>query len=108
MSREKICFPSSHRQRGTGLLKYEAKLIVPDDGFLENNRMLSVTMMEHSPRVLVVQTERNPSVIPTLLDKTAMQVDVVDAENLPENLSGYLGYGAIIFDNVPGPCRRRA
>ena len=87
---------------GDGLLKYEAKLIVPDDGFLENNRMLSVTMMKHSPRVLVVQTERNPSVIPTLLDKSAIQVDVVDAVNLPANLSGYLAYGAIIFDNVPG------
>ena len=73
---------------GNGLLKYEAKLIVPDDGFLENNRMVSITMMEHSPRVLVVQTERNPSVIPTLLDKSAMQVDVVDAVNLPENLVG--------------------
>jgi Ca-activated chloride channel homolog len=87
---------------GSGLLKYEAKLIVPDDSFLENNRMLSVTMMEHSPRVLIVQTERNPSVIPTLLDKSAMQVDVIDAKSLPESLSGYLGYGAIIFDNVPG------
>ena len=31
---------------GSGLLKYEAKLVVPDDGFLENNRMLSITMME--------------------------------------------------------------
>ena len=31
-----------------------------------------------------------------------MTVDVVDAEQLPETLSGYLGYGAIIFDNVPG------
>ena len=54
---------------GNGLLKYEAKLIVPDDGFLENNRMLSITMMEQSPRVLVVQTKRNPSVIPSLLDQ---------------------------------------
>ena len=26
----------------------------------------------------------------------------IDAEQLPETLSGYLGYGAIIFDNVPG------
>ena len=87
---------------GTGLLKYEAKLIVPDDGFLENNRMLSITMLEQSPRVLVVQTERNPSIIPSLLDQNAMDVDVVNAGNLPENLSGYMGYGAIIFDNVPG------
>ena len=87
---------------GSGLLKYEAKLLVPDDSFLENNRMLSITMMERSPRVLVVQTSRNPSIIPTLLDKNAMSVDVVDGEQLPETLSGYLGYGAIIFDNVPG------
>ncbi|MDN4608957.1 VWA domain-containing protein [Sporosarcina highlanderae] len=88
--------------RGTGLLKYEAKLIVPDDGILENNRMLSITMLKQSPRVLVVQTERNQSVIPALLDQNAMDVDVVEAMQLPENLSGYLGYGAIIFDNVPG------
>lgn len=87
---------------GSGLLKYEAKLIVPDDSFLENNRMLSITMMEQSPRVLVVQTERSPSMLPTLLDKSTMTVDVVDAQQLPETLSGYLGYGAIIFDNVPG------
>ena len=87
---------------GSGLLKYEAKLLVPDDSFLENNRMLSITMMERSPHVLVVQTSRNPSAIPALLDKNAMTVDVVDAGQLPETLSGYLGYGAIIFDNVPG------
>lgn len=91
-----------HEAKGTGLLKYEAKLIVPDDGLLENNRMLSVTMLEQSPRVLVVQTERSPSVIPSLLDQNAMEVDTVDAERLPESLSGYLGYSAIIFDNVPG------
>nr|WP_255723328.1 VWA domain-containing protein [Sporosarcina sp. ACRSL] len=95
-------FAFHHEARGTGLLKYEAKLIVPDDGLLENNRMLSVTMLEQSPRVLVVETERSPSVIPSLLDRNAIEVDVVDAEQLPENLSGYLGYGAIIFDNVPG------
>ena len=95
-------FAFHHEASGTGLLKYEAKLIVPDDGLLENNRMLSVTMLEQSPRVLVVQTERNPSVIPSLLDRNAMEVDVTDAEMLPETLSGYLGYSAIIFDNVPG------
>ncbi|WP_432359657.1 VWA domain-containing protein [Sporosarcina sp. UB5] len=95
-------FAFHHEARGTGLLKYEAKLIVPNDGLLENNRMLSVTMLEQSPRVLVVQTERSPSVIPSLLDQDAIEVDVVDADKLPESLSGYLGYGAIIFDNVPG------
>ncbi|MBB4824096.1 Mg-chelatase subunit ChlD [Sporosarcina luteola] len=87
---------------GNGLLKYEAKLLVPDDGFLENNRMLSVTMLEQSPRILVVETTGSPSAIPPLLDKQTLAVDVVTAEKLPESLSGYLGYSAIIFDNVPG------
>lgn len=85
-----------------GLLKYEAKLIVPNDAVLENNRMLSITMVESAPRVLVVQTERNPSVIPSLLDRDAMTVETINADLLPENLSGYIGYSAIIFDNVPG------
>ena len=83
-------------------MKYEAKLVVPDDKVLENNRMLSITMVESSPRVLVVETERNPSVIPSLLDQEAMAVEVIKAELLPEKLSGYIGYSAIIFDNVPG------
>ncbi|QTD42474.1 VWA domain-containing protein [Sporosarcina sp. Te-1] len=87
---------------GKGLLKYEAKLIVPDDGFLENNRMLSVTMLESSPHILVVETEENPSAIPSLLDKRSLAVDVIAAEKLPESLSGYLGYSAILFDNIPG------
>ncbi|GKV55748.1 chloride channel protein [Sporosarcina sp. NCCP-2222] len=87
---------------GKGLLKYEAKLIVSDDGFLENNKMLSVTMLEKSPRILVVETEENPSAIPPLLDQRSLAVDVVSAEQLPESLSGYLGYSAVIFDNVPG------
>ena len=82
---------------GSGLLKYEAKLIVPDDGFLENNRMLSVTMMEHSPRVLIVQTERNPSVIPTLLDQSAMQVDVVNAVKFTRKSIGLFRLMALLY-----------
>ena len=85
-----------------GLLKYEAKLVVPNDKILENNRMVSVTMIESSPRVLVVETDRSPSVIPTLLDQEAMVVETINAKLLPETLSGYMGYSAIIFDNVPG------
>lgn len=87
---------------GEGLLKYEAKLIVVGDSYLENNKMLSVTMISQSPHILVVETERNPSIIPSLLDSEAMTIDVINAKALPQSLSGYLGYGAIIFDNVPG------
>ena len=98
----KNTFTSRTTATEEGLIKYEAKLVVPDDAIIENNQMLSITMMESSPRVLVVETERNPSVIPSLLDKGAMDVKTIDAEHLPETLSGYMGYSAIIFDNVPG------
>ncbi|MFS0574416.1 VWA domain-containing protein [Sporosarcina sp. 179-K 3D1 HS] len=95
-------FSFRHAATGDGLLKYEAKLVVPEDAILENNRMLAITMLERSPRVLIVQTGRNPSAIPKLLDSRSIDVNVIDAAELPESLSGYIGYGAIIFDNVPG------
>ena len=98
----KNSFTSRTTATDEGLIKYEAKLVVPNDAILENNQMLSITMMESSPRILVVETERNPSVIPLLLAKEAIDVEAIDAELLPETLSGYMGYGAIIFDNVPG------
>ncbi|KXH79832.1 VWA domain-containing protein [Sporosarcina sp. HYO08] len=87
---------------GSGMIKYEAKLIVPDDAYLENNEMFAMTKMTQSPNVLIVQTDRNPSVIPTLLDRTIVNVEVVEASHLPEAQSSYLQYDAIIFDNVPG------
>ncbi len=102
LERGKNTFTSRTTNAKEGLIKYEAKLVVPDDTILENNKMLSITMMESSPNVLVVETEKNPSVIPSLLDKDALNVITIDAKKLPETLSGYMGYSAIIFDNVPG------
>lgn len=98
----KNSFTSRTTANEEGLIKYEAKLVVPNDAILENNKMLSITMMESSPSVLVVETEQNPSVIPSLLDKEAIDVKTIDAKLLPETLSGYMGYSAIIFDNIPG------
>ncbi|MDW0109380.1 VWA domain-containing protein [Sporosarcina aquimarina] len=86
----------------TGLMKYEAKLVVEDDHFLENNRMFAAVSVQGQPSVLVVDTEDNPSVIPDLLDNNALNVATMRAEQLPSTLSGYLPYQAIIFDNVPG------
>jgi len=86
----------------TGLLKYEAKLVADDDHFLENNRLFAAVSIQGKPAVLVVETEDNPSVIPGLIDMEAVQVTAMKAEELPATLTGYLPYGAIIFDNVPG------
>lgn len=86
----------------TGLVKYEAKLVVENDHFLENNRMFAAVTVQGQPSVLVVETEDYPSVIPGLLDQNTLNVTTLQAKDLPSTISGYLPYQAIIFDNVPG------
>ncbi|REB10159.1 VWA domain-containing protein [Sporosarcina sp. BI001-red] len=85
-----------------GLVKYEAKLVVENDHFLENNRMFAAVTVQGQPSVLVVETDDHPSVIPGLLDQNTLNVVTLQAKDLPSTLSGYLPYQAIIFDNVPG------
>ncbi|WP_432354807.1 VWA domain-containing protein [Sporosarcina sp. A2] len=86
----------------TGLVKYEAKLVVDNDHFLENNRMFAAVSVQGKPSVLIVENDDSPSVIPSLLDQKALNVTVLQATELPSIISGYLPYQAIIFDNVPG------
>ncbi len=88
--------------KGEGLLKYDAQVIVKGDGLLENNKLTSVTNVESSPRLLIVNHEQARSNIASVVDQQAIATDVIDATALPFDLSSYLSYDAIIFDNVPG------
>lgn len=91
-----------HASKGNGLLKYEVQLIVPEDGLLENNKLTSVTTVESSPRLLVVHGKDRLSPIPGIIDTQVVETDMISGELLPYDLSNYLDYDAIIFDNVPG------
>lgn len=109
LSREQITlekgtnsFTFRNASKGEGLLKYQVQVIVPDDGLIENNKLTSVTNVESSPRLLVVTNEGSHSNIPTVIDQEVITTDVIDAIALPYDLSNYLAYDAIIFDNVPG------
>lgn len=88
--------------KGEGLLKYEAQVVLAEDGLIENNKLTSVTNVESSPRLLVVTHDGNSSNIAAVIDQQAISTDVIDASVLPFDLSNYLAYDAIIFDNVPG------
>jgi len=88
--------------KGEGLLKYEAQVVLAEDGLIENNKLTSVTNVESSPRLLIVTHDGNFSNISTVIDQQAIAMDVIDAGVLPFDLSNYLAYDAIIFDNVPG------
>ncbi|MFJ7970576.1 VWA domain-containing protein [Psychrobacillus sp. NPDC096389] len=109
LSREQITleqgsnsFTFRNASTGEGLLKYEVQVVVNGDGLIENNKLTSVTNVESSPHLLVVTHDGNHSNIPTVIDQAAIQTDVIDANALPFDLSNYLSYDAIIFDNVPG------
>ncbi|QFF98306.1 VWA domain-containing protein [Psychrobacillus glaciei] len=95
-------FTFRNSSTGEGLLKYEVQIIVPGDELIENNKLTSVTNVESSPKVLVVTQDGKHSNIPTVIDQAAIQTDVIDATALPFDLSNYLAYDAIVFDNVPG------
>ncbi|MFF2752314.1 VWA domain-containing protein [Psychrobacillus sp. NPDC058041] len=95
-------FTFRNASTGEGLLKYEVQVIVPGDGLIENNKLTSVTNVEGSPKLLIVTNAGNSSNIPNVIDQATIKTDVIDATALPYDLSNYLAYDAIIFDNVPG------
>ena len=95
-------FTIRHASTGEGLLKYQVQLNVKDDALLENNQLTSVTMVESAPSLLIVSGDKISSPISTYLDQEVVRVDSILASDLPFDLSNYLAYDAIIFDNVPG------
>ncbi|MFX3674265.1 MAG: VWA domain-containing protein [Paenisporosarcina sp.] len=95
-------FTIRHASVGEGLLKYQVQLNVKEDALLENNQLTSVTMVESAPRLLIVSGDPLTSPISTYIDSEAVKIDSISATDLPFDLSNYLAYDAIIFDNVPG------
>ena len=95
-------FTLRHATAGEGLLKYQVQLNVTGDALLENNQLTSVTMVESAPKLLVVSGDTLTSPVPTYIDQNVIQTDSIPASNLPHDLSNYLSYDAVIFDNVPG------
>lgn len=94
----------SHKQKSNaeGLVKYEVAVQVDEDAIIQNNKLTSVTMVKGVPRVLVVSDDERGSAISTILKQSAIHYDEISSKRLPNNLSSYLTYNAIIFDNIPG------
>lgn len=95
-------FTLRHASTGEGLLKYEVQLNLTNDALLENNELTSVTMVERAPSLLVVSNGQVTSPIPDFIDQQVINTDNIAAADLHYDLSNYLKYDAIIFDNVPG------
>lgn len=95
-------FTYRHIGNAEGLVKYEALVQVEDDAIVENNKLTSITMVQTSPRLLIVNNRDEGSPIAAALGPDSISYDVLSASELPNTLSSYLHYNAIIFDNIPG------
>ncbi|HSJ37255.1 MAG TPA: VWA domain-containing protein [Planococcus sp. (in: firmicutes)] len=91
----------TYEAENEGLLKFEAAIEIDGDGFLQNNRLTSLTEVEGPPELLIVSGE-GESPIADLVDSENLRVQETSPAGLPENLSSILAYDAIIFDNVSG------
>ncbi|KGR78090.1 VWA domain-containing protein [Ureibacillus sinduriensis] len=94
----------THRHSGAaeGLVKYEALIQVGEDAILENNKLTSVTMVQSTPRILIVSDREEGSSIAAAIGENSVHYDVKSSGELPSSLSSFLHYNAIIFDNIPG------
>lgn len=95
-------FTYKHAATAEGLVKYEAVVQVGQDAIFENNKLTSVTMVQSEPHLLIVNGYETASPIAAALGSQSIAYDVVAPNSLPNELSSYLQYNAIIFDNVPG------
>ena len=95
-------FTYRHVGKAEGLVKYETVLQVKDDAIIENNKLTSVTMVQSTPRLLIVSDREEGSSIASAIGEDSISYDVKPSKELPNSLSSYLHYNAIIFDNIPG------
>ncbi|TSI11701.1 VWA domain-containing protein [Lysinibacillus sp. BW-2-10] len=95
-------FTYRHIGKSEGLVKYEALFQVGEDAILQNNKLTSVTMVQSSPRLLIVSDREEGSPIAAALGPNSIAYDVKSSSEIPSSLSSYLHYNAIIFDNIPG------
>ncbi|MDN4495438.1 VWA domain-containing protein [Ureibacillus aquaedulcis] len=95
-------FTYRHVGQAEGLVKYEALVQVNEDAIFENNELTSVTMVQSTPRVLIVSDREEGSAIASAIGTNSVKYDVKSSNELPSSLSSFLHYNAIIFDNIPG------
>ncbi|QCR30723.1 VWA domain-containing protein [Lysinibacillus sp. SGAir0095] len=95
-------FTYRHVGQAEGLVKYEALVQVDEDAILENNKLTSVTMVQSTPRILIVSDQKEESSISSAIGTNSVNYDVIASSELPSSLSSFLHYNAIIFDNIPG------
>ncbi len=83
-----------------GVHVYRAIVNAENDTVFENNEYLSFTMTHETPKLLYL-SETRPSAFAEALKTQGMEMDFKAQPDLSDSLNAFLGYEAVIIDNVP-------
>ncbi|MDQ0270259.1 VWA domain-containing protein [Cytobacillus purgationiresistens] len=89
----------SYEALGSGLQVLKAEIESEGDTFIENNALQAITNIKGKPKVLIVQSDESDH-LQKALQSSDLEMNTVMPEKMPTNLSGYLQYQSIIFNNV--------
>lgn len=92
-------FIFSHRIEETGFIVYKAEITAEHDTFTENNTLSSISNVLGTPKVLIVQNNNDQRTV-DILNESGLIVDAIIPEQLPSNLSSYIQYDTILFNNI--------
>ena len=95
-------YPFLQSATAEGVQLYQLVVNSPQDTIPDNNRWQAFTEIVGRPKLLLVYDppERSTALVEALRQQ-GLEVQTRPWQELPQTLSGYLEYEALIFDNVP-------
>lgn len=83
-----------------GTVGYEVQLVAPQDGERANNKARALTLVEGPGRVALLSKGRSSQNLASLLRQQGLLVDLLGPGQLPEEVGEWLGYQAVVLDDI--------
>jgi Ca-activated chloride channel homolog len=104
ITKGKNSFTFPHLVTTSGFHTYKAEIVSKEDKVIENNVSYAFSDSRGLPSILIVEgNEGAAENLKRALDASFANADVIPPELLPSELSAYLNYHAIVFNNVSAP-----
>ncbi|WP_102271484.1 VWA domain-containing protein [Cytobacillus massiliigabonensis] len=96
----KNVYTFSHHADTSGLSVYKGEVSAENDSFIENNILHAITNVKGTPKVLIVQG-MNGGNLESILSGSGVETETIPPEKLPTELSSFIQYQSIVFNNIP-------
>ncbi|MBS4189201.1 VWA domain-containing protein [Bacillus sp. FJAT-49705] len=96
----KNIYTFTHTADVSGLAVFKGEIAAENDTFIENNTLHSVANVKGTPKILIVQGKDGGNLEP-IIEDSGVDAETIPPEKLPTELSSFIQYQSIIFNNVP-------